>query len=517
VSVTEPLTHGVPSAGAAVASPGTGRGARLYARFERLATHRNGARALGIAAFVGLAVFLIRPTFPNYDSYYDLVWGKALASGHLPDYNVLRTPTPHPLAQVYGAFLSLFGGAADRLFVLTTIACFLGLLVVVFRFTQHLLGTLIASVAVLVLLTRTDLEFYAMRAVVDVPFLLLVLSAALIELRHPRRGWPVLALLGLAGLLRPEAWVFAGVYFLWLIPGSSRRQLVKYALLTAAAPVIWVAFDLIVTSQPFYSLTKTREVAGEVARNRGLSGAITSIPDFIGGSEKVVNDVAGGLGALLALWLLRRRALVPLAMVVIGTVTFFMISAAGLSVIPRYMLIPSIWLTLSVGVALGGWTLVMDRRLRRGAIGLAFLSLALIAWRSPDYVNDARKLSDQANFVKEQQHTLQDLIANPRVQRYLHKPTCNPITMPTHSSIPVLRYKEPDIPKQRIRASIEQTRPPKHGVLLVARTFNFEPAAARSVVGAGGRGTQRKYWSNFALPTFKPVASNYRWRALADC
>jgi len=96
VSVTEPLTHG--------AAPAVGskpdRGTRLYARFEAMATRENAVRALIALGFLGLAVFLIRPTFPNYDTYYDLVWGKAIASGHLPDYNVLRTPTPHPLAEV---------------------------------------------------------------------------------------------------------------------------------------------------------------------------------------------------------------------------------------------------------------------------------------------------------------------------------------------------------------------------------------------------------------------------------
>ena len=122
MSVTEPLTHGAPSDRPAVAPHGSGRGARLSARFEALATRRNGTRVLMAAALFGLAVFLIRPTFPNYDSFYDLVWGKALASGHLPDYNVLRPPTPHPLAELLGAFLSLFGGAGDRLFVLIGIA-----------------------------------------------------------------------------------------------------------------------------------------------------------------------------------------------------------------------------------------------------------------------------------------------------------------------------------------------------------------------------------------------------------
>ena len=42
------------------------------------------SRAAGGRASSAWSVFLLRPTFPNYDSYYDLVWGKALASGHLP-------------------------------------------------------------------------------------------------------------------------------------------------------------------------------------------------------------------------------------------------------------------------------------------------------------------------------------------------------------------------------------------------------------------------------------------------
>jgi hypothetical protein len=35
-----------------------------------------------------------------------------------------------------------------------------------------------------------------------------VVWAAVLEARRPRRGTAVLVLLGLAGLLRPEAWLF---------------------------------------------------------------------------------------------------------------------------------------------------------------------------------------------------------------------------------------------------------------------------------------------------------------------
>ena len=48
-----------------------------------------------------------------------------------------------------------------------------------------------------------------------------VIWALLLEIRQPRRGWPVLAMLSLAGLLRPEAWVLAGLYWLYLFPART--------------------------------------------------------------------------------------------------------------------------------------------------------------------------------------------------------------------------------------------------------------------------------------------------------
>ena len=66
------------------------------------------------------------------------------------------------------------------------------------------------------MLTRTDMQLLALRAMFDLPFYLMVFGAALVELRRPRAGWPVLVLLALAGLLRPEAWLLGGVYWLWL-------------------------------------------------------------------------------------------------------------------------------------------------------------------------------------------------------------------------------------------------------------------------------------------------------------
>ena len=66
---------------------------------------------------------------------------------------------------------------------------------------------LIGAIAALLLLTRFDFAFLAARGYIDVPYMALVVWAAVMEATRPRRGWPVFLLLGLAGLLRPEAWI----------------------------------------------------------------------------------------------------------------------------------------------------------------------------------------------------------------------------------------------------------------------------------------------------------------------
>ena len=489
------------------------RGARLAARAEALATPRAALAVVAVAALGAVAVFIGRATFPNYDSYYTLIWGQELASGRLPDYDVFRTPTPHPLATLFAALLSPLGGAADRTLVFLALGFHLALLALLFRFAQMLLGTLVAVVAVAVLLTRVDLELFTLRAMVDVPFLALVFGAAVLELSRPRRGGSVLVLLGLAGLLRPEAWVLAGLYVLWLTPAVGVRGFVRYGLMAAAAPIGWALADLVVTGDPLYSLTSTREVAGQFGRQRSPLEALLLLPDFLGGNEKIVNVAAGGLGGVLALVLLRRRAALPLALALVGMAVFLAIAAVGLSVIPRYLLIPSLIFNLCVAAALVGWTLARDRRVRGAAIALAVLALALVAFRTPSYARDLAKLNAQAVFVREQHLQLEEILERPEVVALLG--SCGRITLPTHSTIPVVRFHT-GLGKDAFEASINQTAPPTRGVLVISDFFNFEPDAARSTSGVSQR-SARKWWSNYPLAGFERVAENDRWAVYARC
>jgi hypothetical protein len=188
--------------------------------------HRLPYALVAVGALVVVAVFVVFQTYPNYDTYYTLVWGKELGNWQLPDYDVFRTPTPHPLSTAVAWAMAPFGTASDRILVLASLFGLLAFYVVIFVFTERLLGRVIALLAVAVMLSRTDMQLLALRAMFDLPFYLMVFGAALLELRRPRCGWPVLLVLALAGLLRPEAWLLAGVYwlYLWREPASLRSS-----------------------------------------------------------------------------------------------------------------------------------------------------------------------------------------------------------------------------------------------------------------------------------------------------
>jgi len=50
---------------------------------------------LCVLALIGYFAF---PTYPTYDSFYALLWVATWLHLHLPDFEVYRGPTEHPLA-----------------------------------------------------------------------------------------------------------------------------------------------------------------------------------------------------------------------------------------------------------------------------------------------------------------------------------------------------------------------------------------------------------------------------------
>src|SRR4051794_6695175 len=177
------------------------------------------------AGLIGVLVFAwFGHAFLNYDTFYALVWGSDLVHGRTPDYTVPVAPTPHPLAQLVGIVLSPFGaGAEDVMLAIGLLA--LGLLVVgLFRLGQELFGVWAGVLAAAIIVTRVPILSFGIRGYVDLPTAAFVVWAAVLEVRKPFRGAPVLILFGLAGLLRPEAWLYGAAYWFWLMTTAPRGE-----------------------------------------------------------------------------------------------------------------------------------------------------------------------------------------------------------------------------------------------------------------------------------------------------
>ena len=412
-----------------------------------------------------LAGGLVYPTYANYDSVYSLLWGRELLHGHLPSFDAYRAPTEHPLGVAFGALLALLGRSGDRVMVFATLASFAVLVAGLYRLGRTAFTPLIGVVAAIVLCTRFDFPFLAARAYIDIPYLALVIWAAALEAEQRRRGTAVLVLLALAGLLRPEAWILSGVYWLYLFPAYDWNQRVRSALLVGTAPVIWMATDAIVTGDPLFSQHHTSGLAEELGRQKGLGQVPSAAVSFLKSLVKLPVAVAGLAGLVLAGWLTPTRLRVPLGLLVVGLGTFGLVGAAGLSVINRYLLVPSLMVMLFAAVAVGGWTMLREGRARR-AWALAALAGVLFAGVWTALRVDVRRLTSELRFRGDSLSALTRLLDDPQVRAAL---ACGPVTTPNHKLVPDVRWIL-KLPEDQVvaRSDVRRAAQVQGGLALVA-------------------------------------------------
>jgi hypothetical protein len=420
--------------------------------------------ALPAVAIGALGLWLVCGVgFANYDTLYALAWGGQLARGQTPAYEVAIAPTPHPLVELVGIVLSPLSphaveGVTVALGFLALAACGWA----VYALGALWFGRAAGAVAALVLLTRVPILSYGVRAYVDVPYLLLVLCAVLVEARRRAAnrapaGVPVLALLALAGLLRPEAWAFSGLYWVYLIvyerrgpvaadagarpdgdgPRSaprSPRALAWLTLLAASAPLVWVISDLAITGDALWSLTNTRHTARALDRVTGIANVPEYVPRRIGEILRPPVLVGAAFGGVLSLWWLRRRAVPGAVAGVLAVVVFAAVAAAGLPINTRYAFLTAAILCVFCGAGVFGWTRLApgDARRRWWIAGGALVLAALVA-STPAQVKSAHremsKLSNQQSIQNDLLALVDDGAVNLR---------CGPVGVPNHAPVPLL-------------------------------------------------------------------------------
>jgi hypothetical protein len=442
-------------------------GATLSRRPALARVRSLNADAIARIAFALLCLataigFFVYPTYPNYDSYYSLLWGREILDFQLPVFEGFRVPTEHPLAILAGIVLSPLPGG-DRLFIALILATFLWLIWGVYRLGRTAFTPLVGGVAALLTLTRFDFGFLAARGYIDIPYMAIVVWAAALEAAKPRRGVSVMLLLAAAGLLRPEAWVLAGLYWLWLFPRASWRERVLYAALAAIGPVVWTLTDLIVTGDPLFSLLHTSSSAEDLGRQRTLSELPTAIPSFFDVLVKLPVVIAALIGLGIALTIAPRRTAMPLALLLSGIATFVLIGLAGASVIERYLAIAAVALLIFAAVAVAGFTM-----LRRGGARTAWMltSAALVIFGIVFTATHVRLdyFDSELSFRGAAHKDLVRVLESPEVTRGLR---CGPLFLPNHKLVPDSRWIL-DLPVDRVIARAEPGAPkPRRGVALV--------------------------------------------------
>lgn len=483
----------------------------MYLRLYRAPVLRRWLTPAAWVAATSAALLLVFPVgFPNYDTIYALLWGRELGEGLSPDRGAALPPTPHPLAELFGLLTSPFGdGAVDLTMVVAYVS--LGLVgYLVYRLGALWFDRPIGALAALIVLTRAPFLSNGLRAYVDLPYIALVLGALVIETKRPRAGWPVLALLALAGLLRPEAWLFSLAYAAYLVLPTLRGERrfdkaeVTWLSLAFAAPILWAAFDWITSGSPTYSFTGTRETVDTLARQTGPVDLVLYGPRRLGEVLQWPGMVGAAGGMALGLAFLRKRSEIGVAATVLALGAFAILACAGLAIIPRYTMLAAAILAVFAALGLLGWRLLEAGHPWRRAwqAFAAVVALMVVAWAPNQYDLLSRVDTDLTNQA-EIEGDLGDL-----AESDVFEPLCLPVSVPNHRAVPRLAF-DLDVRPSRIVSSSEQRQPRRGYFLDPASPFvvhNFvldpnDPARLETPVPPG----------------FRRVAANESWVLYRRC
>jgi len=492
----------------------------MVGSIKRFAGHLGAP--LAIAAGAVLLRLISGVGFVNDDTLYALTWGGQLARGETPAYGVPSSSTPHPLVELLGVVLAVLGPHAVA--EITLALGFLALSAcgwVIYRLGAQWFGRGAGVLAGLIFLTRVPVLSYGVRAYVDLPYLLLVLAAVLVESRRRRAGAPVLVL-ALAGLLRPEAWVFSGLYWLYMIdwlPSSvrarigaqqagavahvrTRRELIELTLLAAAAPLAWILSDLAITGQPLWSLTHTQHDTETFHRYTGIADVPKYIPQRFREILAAPVLLGAALGGVLSLLWLRQRALLGAVAGVVAVLVFAAFASVGLPIDTRYAFLSAAILCVFCGAGVFGWKDMPhgDPRRRWWMAGSAIVVLVLLATAPKQY----RTLNTEFTKLAREQSAEDSMLA--LVHSRAINLRCGPVGVPGYAPVPLLALYLRTSPWNVVSAEV---RPIVHGT--------YVDPASKKVEDDYGLYLHEPHPAAKVPPGFAEAHANNSWVVFEHC
>jgi hypothetical protein len=371
--------------------------------------------AIAVVGGCGLAV-LVGTVLLNGDGVWHLLWGRSLADGSLDSF--AKGPTPHPSLLVLGAATSLLGDEASYsiTYVLFGPLAFGWLLAAVYEVARRLASRWAAVVAVLIVATSLGVLSAAGAARYDIAFAALAMTAVALELARPRRGTAPLACLAVAGLIRPEAWLLAGAYWLWLAPRLSWGARARMAALVAVAPLLWALMDLLVMGDPLYSLHATDAGSDRLYRQYtpwdNLGAAARDLVWYLG----AIPILALAPAAILLVRDGARRALPLLCMLGVTLGVFLLLVSQGMASNERYLLVPVCVLAVLAAMAVDGGG---RRTPRRVVIGV-FLA-TLLCFQVATRIDAYERIRTDAASGETRYESARELVRRPGVGEALRR------------------------------------------------------------------------------------------------
>jgi hypothetical protein len=446
---------------------------------------------------------LVLPHTLSADMAWHLQWGVELDAIDLPTYGVgLPGPTPHPGGLVLAALAAATGHAHGyEVLAIAGPLCFAGVVAMTVRLGWVSFGLLGGAIAgVFVALTASMMEF-TLTFFVDSAYVVLLLMAVTLIAVAPERGVGPLALFAVAGLLRPEAWLFSAVYWLYLvIRGPLGPRLIWLALLGASGALAWTLWDLIVTGDPLYSLTYTQAGARRLDRVTGLANVPRSLTDYVRMGVRPGIMIAATVAFVLIVLLRRGRVAAVAGFTAVAGLTYVVLGAAHVSLLGRYTVSFQIGITLLFAWLVSAWARAPARRTAWVAVAVVASAAALVSL--PGRLRSIDRSLTATDIRQTAVNDLDDLAQDPSFERLGR--VCRPRGVVDALAEPFLEYFS-DVPPGSY--SFERFATQRSGI--VVTTQNADVLGSFSLTAPD---------DTRAPPGFRRVRANASWEAaVKDC
>ena len=304
--------------------------------------------ALGLLVASAVVFQLVRSRIGvgfSSDSYSYLAWAERFLwegkLGHTP-YD-FTAPKPLELAV---ATLGEAVGEPVGVFGTWAVLSYLGAVLAVAALAKRFAGWPAAAAAGVLVATMPALIRAGWAGDSTVPYAACVVGAA----AFADRIRPAAVLLGVAGLLRPEAWGLAAIYAALTWRNASRDDRIAAVSAAVVPPVLWLSFDWIATGDPLYGAHATERFGVVPIPLQRLPELFRHlIPELVGWPLVLL-----GLAALVAG--LRRRPLDPAVVfpvaLVVGLLVEVQLGLIGAEPLGRYAVGVFLFLPAGAGIVL---------------------------------------------------------------------------------------------------------------------------------------------------------------------